>query len=194
MHIRSDTIDRLYRDVFAGCRRSAPSLLLLAVFIPGFSAVAAEPRGSAHDEFLRSHVSKEGEWKELESVLPAYPDDQNLVPVPLPPADTVKAYLDRKSLSRAADRVARYTLVLESSSGTRSVFFEGIRCETREYKTYAIGADGAFQPVKGSAWKRIPYFERNAFRFTLYKHHVCDDGASSARTPPELIESLKHDR
>lgn len=194
MFIRSGTTQRLGSGVFAHCRRSAPSLLFLTALIAGLPAVAAERGESAYEEFVRSHESKEGEWKELESVLPAYPDDRDLIPVPLQPADTVKAYLDRKSLSRAADRVGRYTLVLESPSGARNVFFEGIRCETKEYKTYAIGADGAFQTMEEPAWRPIPYFERNAFRFTLYKHYVCDDSTSSARTPRELIQSLKYGR
>jgi len=173
--------------------RFVPVFFVLAALGAASAAQAEKDRFGYGPEKFDFDPTLVEQWKEAQVPPPAYPDDRDLLAVPLPPSDSVKAYLDAQSLSRALDRVGRYTLVVESPAGARSVFFEGIRCETREYKTYAIGADGALKPVKQPKWQPIPYLERNALRFTLYKHYVCDD-ASSARTPQELIPLLKYDR
>jgi hypothetical protein len=141
--------------------------------------------------FDESQVEK---WQESKTTVPAYPSDADLVAVPANDNDTLKIYLDRKSISRAPDRVARFTLVVESRSGARSVFYDGLRCETRQYKTYAIGTtDRAFTPVTDPQWRDIPRPEINDFRYRLYSRFVCDEN-SSARTPAEIVSLLKHSR
>jgi len=131
-------------------------------------------------------------WQESKTVIPSYPDDKDLVAVPAGETDTLKIYLDHKSLSRAPDRVARFTLVVQSRSGARSVFYDGLRCETRQYKTYAIGTtDRAFTPAANPQWRDIPRPEINAFRYRLYSRFVCDEN-SSARTPDEILRLLEH--
>ena len=144
--------------------------------------------GSSKIDFDPSLVEQ---WKEAEVAVPAYPRETDLIAIRMAPADTLKLYIDSNSLSRAADRVLRLTLVVESSSGTRNVFFDGLRCETRQYKTYATAApDGKFVSVKNPQWQDIPRPSRNAFRFYLIKHYVCDD-ASSARSPRDFLDQLK---
>lgn len=138
-------------------------------------------------DFDESQVEK---WKESEISLPSYPRDENLLAVPLLATDTLRIYIDRSSLVRGPDRVARFTLVVESASGARSVFYDGLRCETREYKTYAIGNPGqAFTPVKNAAWRQIPRPAANAFRYHLYQHYICDAHASP-RSPEDVARLL----
>jgi hypothetical protein len=80
--------------------------------------------------------------------------------------------------------------VVESPSGARSVFYDGLRCETREYKTYAIGTpEQTFTPVKHAEWRPIPRPANNAFRYHLYHYYICDAHAS-ARTPGDLVRLL----
>lgn len=141
-------------------------------------------------EYFDFDESKVESWKESKATLPPYPKNENLLAVPLPVTDTLRIYVDRVSLSRAADRVARFTLVVESPSGARSVFYDGVRCETREYKTYAIGSpEHVFTPVKEAVWRRIPQPAINAFRYHLYRNYICDTHAS-ARTPEDLARLL----
>jgi hypothetical protein len=131
-------------------------------------------------------------WKESNVTIPSYPDDRDLVPVPMGVNDTLKIYIDSKSISRAPDLVARFSLIVESPSGARSVFYDGMRCETRQYKTYAIGtANHTFEAVKDPQWRTIPRSEINSFRDNLYRHYICD-GHSSARTPEAIVHLLKY--
>ncbi len=148
---------------------------------------------SAFDDFGKFDESKGEKWKELEVPLPAFPDDRNLIPVRMPVAYTLKIYLDEKSISRAPDGIVRYTLVVETPSGVRNVFFDGLRCDTREYKTYAIGTlEKTFEPIKKPKWERVPYYETNAFRFQLMRNYVCDPNLpTTTQSARDLIHRLK---
>jgi CNP1-like family len=131
-------------------------------------------------------------WKESQVAIPPYPVDGNLLPVPMSATDTLKIYVDGKSLTRAEDLVERFTLVVESPSGARSVFYDGLRCETRQYKTYAIGTTNhGFEPVSDPQWRTIPRAEINAFRDNLYRHYICN-GHAAARTPEAIVHLLKY--
>jgi hypothetical protein len=130
-------------------------------------------------------------WKEAEVTAPAFPADADLVPVRLGPTDRLKLFVDARSVSRAADRVLRLTLVVESPSGARSVFYDGFRCEQREYKTYAIGgSDRRLVAVPNAQWQQIPRVAHHAFREFLRVHYVCDDSAS-ARAPNDFLQRLQ---
>lgn len=131
-------------------------------------------------------------WKESEVAIPAYPEDKDLVSVSPSSRDTLKLYIDPKSFSRAADGVARITLVVESPSGVRSVFYDGMRCDTPQYKTYAVGTpDRKFTPVRNAKWQAIPTPAVNAFRDYLYNKYLCDGYPSTARTPEEFMKAIK---
>lgn len=163
------------------------SLTLSAAIYPLHAQRDAYGMEKEYFDFDESQVEQ---WKESEISLPPYPRDENLLAVTLLATDTLKIYIDRQSLSRGPDRVARFSLVVESPSGARSVFYDGLRCETREYKTYAIGnPEQAFTPVKDAMWRPIPRPANNAFRYQLYQHYICDTHAS-ARTPEDVARLL----
>lgn len=165
-------------------------LLLMALSVAVYPLHAKRDQYSSEPEYFDFDESQMEKWKEIEITLPPYPKEQNLLVVPLMATDTLKIYIDRTSFSRGADRVARFSLVVESPSGARSVFYEGLRCETREYKTYAYGSpEGVFMPVKAATWKRVPQPAINAFRYHLYRNYICDTHAS-ARTPEDIVRLL----
>ncbi len=147
--------------------------------------------GDEPSEFSFEEKNSE-KWKESTIVLPPYPDDRNLLPVAMNSTDTLKIYIDDKSISRAKDLVARFSLVVESPSGARSVFYDGYRCETRQYKTYAFGtSQHTWSPVADPQWMTVPRPEINAFRDNIYRRYVCDDNRS-ARAPEDLRRLLKN--
>lgn len=150
---------------------------------------------SAFDDFGKFDESKAEKWQELDSPLPAYPEDQNLIKVRMPVTYTLNVYVDEKSVSLLKDGIARFTTVVESSSGNRNVFFDGYDCESRQYKTYATGTpERTFEPIKKSSWEQVPYYETNAFRFQLMRYYVCDPNTMSVAMPPRgFIHRLKSD-
>jgi len=149
------------------------------------AVVSAEPL--EYDPKFDSKAARP--WKESEIVLPAFPEDRNLLRIPLAAGDTLTLFLDPQSVSRSADGVARFSVVVESARGARNVFYEGMRCETREYKTYAVGtSERRLEPVKDPRWQYIPYYDVNAFRYHLFKHYLCDD--YGARTPNAVVQRI----
>jgi hypothetical protein len=168
-------------------------LLLTTLFLMVWPSQAKQDRYADEPETFVYDESLEEKWKESDVIVPSYPRDSDLIPVTLAKSFTLKIYLDSKSLSQAADRVVRFSLIVESPSGARNVFYDGMRCETREYKTYAIGsAENRFEPVKDPQWQRIPMLEFNSFRHYLYRHYVCDD-YSTARSPAALVRIIKYE-
>ncbi|HEY5683710.1 MAG TPA: CNP1-like family protein [Sulfuricaulis sp.] len=162
----------------------------MALTAATFPLLAKSGQFSTEPEYFEFDESLVEKWKESEVTLPPYPKDQHLLPVTLPATETLKIFIDRASLSRGTDRVARFTLVVESPSGARSIFYDGIRCETREYKTYALGSsEQTFTPVKNAQWQQITHPALNAFRYHLYRNLICD-AHSSARVPEELMRLL----
>ena len=176
-----------------GCRGcTVGSLLVTAVlFMTVHTAHAKRDQvGEEVQEFPFDENLAE-KWKESQTTIPPYPNDADLLAVPSNDTDTLKIYLDRKSISRAPDRVVRYTLVVQSRSGARSVFYDGLRCETQQYKTYAIGTGNhTFEPATNPQWRTIPRPEINAFRYQLYSRYICNEN-SSARAPDEIVRLLK---
>jgi hypothetical protein len=176
-----------------GCRRFSISRLLLALAF----AIVAHPvlakkdiHGDEPNEFPFDEKYAE-KWNESAIVLPPYPDDRELLPVAMGSTDTLKIYIDGKSISLAPDRVARFSLVVESPSGARSVFYDGYRCETRQYKTYAFGtSQHTWSPAANPQWLTVPRSEINAFRDNIYRRYVCDDN-NSARASEDLRRLLK---
>lgn len=183
---------------FSALRIGGRPFSLVRLFLVVVLVVAAYPLQAMRDkngdevqsfDFDEKYVDK---WKETKVSIPAYPNDRDLLQVTLSTSERLKIFIDLKSISLATDRVARFSYVVESPSGARSVFYDGFRCETRQFKTYAIGSSiHSFEPVMKPQWQTISRPEINAFRYQLYRNYVCDDHAS-ARTPEDLARQLKY--
>lgn len=163
---------------------------LLSVGTAGACALAFAATGDEAFDYDPKADPRAKPWTETAVTLPHYPQDRDLLPIPLAAGDTLKVYVDRTALARAADGSVRLSLVVESARGARNVFFEGVRCETREYKTYAIGtSERNVAAMKDPVWRPIPRAEHNGFRDYLFRHYLCDN-TYRARAPNELVELI----
>jgi hypothetical protein len=130
------------------------------------------------------------EWKEIEEQLPRHPVGKELVRLNMGSFTDHHFYVDPPSLSVGADGVIRYTAVIKTSGGALNVTFEGMRCETRELKVYALGRrDGSWARARKTDWQRI---ERHSkpYHFTLYREYFCP--ARTQPTPPKrALEALR---
>jgi hypothetical protein len=168
---------------------SALPLLFLVVPI----AAARDPFAPVSGPTTNGYQESAGDvWKESKVMIPPYPADANLVPLPPGPRDTLRVYIDAPSVTLAPDAVLRLTLVVVSSGGARNVFYDGLRCATKEYKTYAFGTDvKTMEPMRGAHWRPIPRFPTNAFRYDLYHDYACDESLLP-RSPDDLLHQLKY--
>jgi hypothetical protein len=136
------------------------------------------------------------DWKEIEAKIPAYPKDGNLLPFEAGAASPHRFFIDAQSLSIGDDGVVRYILVIKTAGGASNVTYEGIRCETRQQKYYALGqAKGTWTRARNPQWRRIEYQEVNRHHDMLFGDFLCT-GSSADRTPvasvKEMVQRLKY--
>jgi hypothetical protein len=175
------------------------SALLLTLFLAPSLSFGA--RGGRDDYFVPDpepvrprEIQEAPAWKEGRVDLPPWPRDTDLVPFrPELPGTAFRFYLDDRSLSRdPKDAVVRYTLVVESPSGTRNVSFEGIRCTLKgAYRIYAYGADGRFQPLGPSDWLPLVEEGPEAYRKDLWRNRFCVPRETRPRTLTEIRRALR---
>lgn len=133
-------------------------------------------------------------WTEIEAKLPPYPQAQNLLPFDAHDASAHKFFVDAPSISIGEDGVVRYTLVIRAAGGAANVSFEGIRCETREQKYYAIGhANGAWSKARDPKWRRIESRDINRHHGILYVDFFCS-GKFPVKSAQAVINALKYGR
>jgi hypothetical protein len=167
-------------------RRFAAGALLIAVACLAVPEAAAQGRG-----FEADFEDGKKAWKEIEAQLPAYPKDGNLLPFETGGTGGHRFFVDASSISIGADGVVRYTLVVKTRGGAVNVSFEGIRCETREQKYYAVGhPDGKWSRARDPQWRRIEAREVNRHHGILYVDYLCE-GRTPARSAAAVVSALK---
>lgn len=118
-------------------------------------------------------------WAEDKVTLPAAPDMDKLIPFEVSVSNTNRFLVDPASVSVGKDGVVRFTVVIESSGGARTVNFEGLRCSTRERRLYAFGQpDGTWIESKGSSWILLHKQQHkmiNAYPAVLAYEYFCLD-------------------
>jgi len=94
-------------------------------------------------------------WVESETLLPTVLRTTGLIPVETPGSD-LRFGIDPASVTVGKDQVIRYVVVATSASGAINAMQEGVRCDTREVKTYArFHKDSGWRPVEGAAWRPL---------------------------------------
>lgn len=144
--------------------------------------------GPVDDDYDESLDEK---WQEGKVTIPPLPNDDDLIPIAI---DTNKTryqhFIDKKSLNIGEDGVIRYSIVLKSTGGVSNVFYEGIRCATKEYRTYATASGNKFHPMKQSKWKRINH--SHYYRLDLYQNYLCDRMSESPFKKEEIIRRIQY--
>lgn len=129
-------------------------------------------------------------WKEIEGKIPPYPQGQNLVNFQAG-ASNHRFYIDANSVSMGEDGVMRYTSVTKTAGGATNVTFEGIRCETRERKLYALGrSDGSWARARDPKWTRIEQREHTLHLFVLWREFFCPSKVKRT-TAREAVDAIK---
>jgi len=164
-----------------------PTLALLAAATLAAAVSHAQWRGWDAD-----FDENKKEWKEIEAKIPPYPRDGNLLPLDAGGASPHRFFIDAQSLSIGDDGVVRYTLVVKTAGGATNVTFEGIRCEMRQQKVYALGqANGTWTRARNSQWRRIEYREVNKHHFVLLKGLLCTSATSGATPVTSVKEAVR---
>ena len=117
----------------------------------------------------------EGPWREVgASDLPPAPNPDDLRRIISTNLEDSYTYqLDRESIAVFRDNTFRYTVVIETAGGTSNIFYEALRCETREYKTFAFLSGEDFRLATSAKWQPIRKSGLTIYRQVLLDEYVC---------------------
>jgi len=180
-------------------------LAVLLLFTATSQAADSDSPINAHkgdSNFYNPHDSvnpnvEEYVWKEQETELPPYPEDDNLIEFRVTrPNAAFRYYIDANSLSyNPNDGIVRYTVVIRSERGASNVAFEGMRCATTEYKTYAFGNGRGelVPPRRKPEWKPIAKNDYTRYRNDLREFYFCNINILNL-SREKIIDELKYRR
>jgi CNP1-like family len=141
-------------------------------------------------------LDRQPQWTENKvDSLPPLPQNGNLLPFNVSQNTPLAFAVDAKSLEVGTDGVVRYTVVVTSPAGARNVNYEGIRCDTYEWRQYAslnADHDGWDRTVEND-WRRIENGELNAYHAALYQDYFCANKMPLGKTAT-IIENIRYRR
>ena len=156
-------------------------LPLASALLAGGALAAVECDTRKYYECYDYQESEEDKkvWQEEKYTLPAAPDMDKLIPFEVNVSNANRFFVDPPSVSVGKDGVVRFTVVIESSGGARTINYEGLRCKTRERRLYAFGQpDGSWIESKGSSWilmQKQQHKMHNAYPAVLAYEYFCLD-------------------
>lgn len=165
-------------------------LTLLAAL--GAACLSPLAQAEYHNERFNQNYVWEADkpWEEKPIPLPAYPDGAHWQSFEVGPTTRNQHAIDTHTLSIGEDGVVRFALRVQSPDGAETLTFDGLRCETREHKRYAIGRSDTqtWSPSRLAQWRRLE--QGQAVLRTVEEDYLCPD-RSPARNVAEVIKRMK---
>jgi hypothetical protein len=172
----------------------AAIVLFLIVFVVACASSETPSESTRRSNDAVSTAKPKAAWSEVSSPLPPYPRAENLAEFQIVGTTSFRFFADLTSVRVDADRVVRYTVIARSASGIENVSFEGIHCESREYKVYAYGStDRTWIPPRNPQWQSISSTSNNDLRNSLHRYYLCPKGIPQ-RNAKDAIAVLKGGR
>ncbi|TCS73948.1 CNP1-like family protein [Sulfuritortus calidifontis] len=151
--------------------------LLLCLALAAALPVQADSYTWGKKQFEYDYDEEKKPWEEIQAQMPAAPKAEALMPFTLDATATGKYYIDGNSLSVGEDGVVRYTVVIVSAQGARTVNFEGMRCTTGERKIYAFGRpNGEWARNRYPRWEPINARQQSSYHRELFFSYFCAGG------------------
>ena len=141
-------------------------------------------------------LDRKSNWAENKvDSLPSLPQQANLLPFDVSGNTPLTFAVDSKSLSVGSDGVVRYTVVVKSPSGAYNVNYEGIRCDTYEWRQYAgLNADhDGWDNSVATPFARIEDGSLNAYQASLYQDYFCANRIPTGNAK-QILENIRYKR
>lgn len=138
------------------------------------------------------------DWTEMQvPPAPAFSSNRLLL-LEMPPYVSLQVGIDPQTLNVGADGVVRYVVVMRNATGTINAAYEGIRCFTRDVKTYARWtSDGTWNMVSNPSWRALNDNMPSRHAMAFARQGACDGTAANSaadiqRTLAPLQRSIKN--
>jgi CNP1-like family len=155
-----------------------------AIIVLGVSACTGDPLQSGLDPFAPM-VFKEGA-----TAMPLNPPNQaTLLPFYVSQHTIFKFAVDTESILIGADGVTRYIVVMTSPSGSVQAQYEGIRCDSFQWRLYGTLENGAWRENPLSTWRNIQSNVPNRYQAALAQGAFCNFN-SQEKNIKNILSSL----
>ena len=132
------------------------------------------------------------EWKESDTPPPPAFNIDKLIPMAMPPYVTLQFGVDPATLAMTSDGIVRYVVVARNATGSSTAMYEGLRCATREVKTYARQTSGGpWAMVKSPQWQALNAKLPSKHAAVLAGQGVCDTPSTTANSVADIVRALK---
>lgn len=159
------------------------SILALALGL-ALAGCAGDPLESGLDPFAPM-VFKEGT-----TAMPLNPPNKATIqPFYVSQHTIFKFAVDTDSILIGNDGITRYTVILTSPNGNSQVQYEGIRCDSFQWRLYGTFENGAWQENPLSSWRAIQGNVPNRYQAALAQGAFCNF-SSQEKNIKTVIESL----
>ena len=150
----------------------------------GLIACTGDPLQSGLDPYAPS-VFKEGTTK-----MPLNPPSQStLLPFYVTKTTSFKFAVDTGSILIGQDGVTRYIVVITNPSGEQQTQYEGIRCDSFQWRLYGAFENNAWRENPLSSWREIQTKTPNRYQAALAQGAFCSLG-SQEKSISTILESL----
>lgn len=129
------------------------------------------------------------DWREIEAPLPPAFEISRLIPFDVSASSSLRYGVDPATISLGSDGIVRYVMVAQSATGALNALYEGIKCNTGEFKTY-----GRYNPAGG--WNRVDSPEWKSLWATEVSKHTlrfARQGGCAGNAPPTTVEQMVRD-
>lgn len=162
----------------------------LAAFLAAGALSAAAASAQSISKEYNSNAPDAPEWVENEvPPAPAF-DMGKLVDVTVDAQGSLRYGIDPSTLQIGKDGVVRYVMVARSSSGAMTAMYEGLRCDTGEYKLYARYNVDKWTPVEQPQWKSLWESSRTKYPLAFARQGGCD-GRARPTSVRDIVQRLK---
>ena len=139
------------------------------IFVSTLFGCTGDPLQSGLDPFAPM-VFKEGT-----TTMPLNPPNQaTLQPFYVSERTIFKFAVDTDSILIGADGVTRYIVVLTAPSGSVQAQYEGIRCDSFQWRLYGTLENGAWRENPLSTWRNIQSNVPNRYQAALAQGAFCN--------------------
>lgn len=134
-------------------------------------------------------------WQESTITLPSTFNTEQLQSFDVSQGAALSYGIDPKTLSVGEDGVVRYVMVARSSSGALNVFYQGLRCQTGEVKTYGRWDNNAssWNTSTRDVWQPLSLSGATRPAMMLARAAICE-GSTVTGNPQKILHTLQHGR
>lgn len=126
-------------------------------------------------------------------VPPAY-HTSGLIALDMGPNQALTFGVDPATLSISKDGIVRYVMVASSATGAINAMYEGIRCSTGEFTTYARATtSGSWEAVQDPTWRSLYGNMPSRHALAFAEQGACNS-TMPTRSVQDIIRQLKGTR